>query len=108
MKRACMMLDSQQNLWHNAGINMRKVCLLLCLVSCFSFAKVFAVDILHMKTFTDKDGLSQNTIYHIFQDRQGFMWINAAKWINRYDGQEFRTLWSEKDEEQQSTISPIW
>jgi len=63
--------------------------------------KVFAVEILRIKTFTDKDGLSQNTIYDIFQDRQGFMWINAAKWINRYDGKEFRTMWSEKDEREQ-------
>lgn len=64
--------------------------------------KILAVDILRMKTFTDKDGLSQNTIYHIFQDQQGFMWINAAKWVNRYDGKVFRTLWSEKDEKRQA------
>lgn len=81
---------------------MYKTFLILLFILCSSTTKVLAVDILRMKTFTDKDGLSQNTIYHIFQDHQGFMWINAAKWINRYDGKEFRTLWSEKSEKQQT------
>lgn len=81
---------------------MYKAILILFFVFCSSLVKVFAVDILRMRTFTDKDGLSQNTIYHIFQDQQGFLWINAAKWINRYDGKEFRVLWSEKDEKQQT------
>ncbi|WP_448787278.1 hybrid sensor histidine kinase/response regulator transcription factor [Bacteroides graminisolvens] len=81
---------------------MYKTIWILFIMFCFSNAKAFAVNILHMKNFTEKDGLSQNTIYHIFQDRKGFMWINAAKWINRYDGKEFRTIWSEKDEKQQT------
>lgn len=80
---------------------MYRIFLILLFLFCSFCAKVFAVDILRMKTFTDKDGLSQNTIYYIFQDHQGFMWINAAKWINRYDGKEFRTVWSEKDDGRQ-------
>ena len=80
---------------------MYRTFLIIIFLFCCICPRVSAVDILRIKTFTDKDGLSQNTIYHILQDHQGFMWINAAKWINRYDGKEFRTLWSEKDERQQ-------
>ncbi len=34
------------------------------------------------------EGLSQNSVYCILQDRQGFMWFGAADGLNRYDGYE--------------------
>ena len=36
------------------------------------------------------DGLSQNTIFNIVQDRKGFMWIATMDGLNRYDGYEFK------------------
>ncbi|MDO5035558.1 MAG: two-component regulator propeller domain-containing protein [Porphyromonas sp.] len=36
------------------------------------------------------EGLSQNTVYAIHQDRQGFMWFGTKDGLNRYDGTNFR------------------
>lgn len=32
------------------------------------------------------EGLSQSSVYSIFQDKQGFMWFGTADGLNRYDG----------------------
>ena len=38
---------------------------------------------------TQKQGLSQNTVLCILQDRQGFMWFGTQDGLNRYDGYDF-------------------
>ncbi len=43
----------------------------------------------HLST---EDGLSQNTVFSIEQDRQGFMWFGTKVGLNRYDGYGFKTF----------------
>lgn len=38
---------------------------------------------------TAEQGLSQNTVYTIAQDGQGFMWFGTRNGLNRYDGYRF-------------------
>ncbi len=38
---------------------------------------------------TTDDGLSQNHVYAILQDHQGFMWFATRDGLNRYDGNSF-------------------
>ena len=38
---------------------------------------------------TSNDGLSENRIYSILQDRRGFMWFATQDGLNRYDGNTF-------------------
>ena len=38
---------------------------------------------------TTKDGLSQNRVPAIMQDRLGFMWFSTGEGLNRYDGHSF-------------------
>ena len=41
--------------------------------------------------YSVSDGLSQNTVMAILQDREGFMWFGTWDGLNRFDGYEFRT-----------------
>ena len=34
------------------------------------------------------NGLSQNTVHAILQDKQGFMWFGTKDGLDRYDGKE--------------------
>lgn len=36
------------------------------------------------------EGLSQNSVYSIYQDKKGYIWIGTADGLNRYDGAEIR------------------
>ncbi len=40
---------------------------------------------------TVDDGLSQNLVLFIHQDRQGFLWFGSAGGLDRFDGIEFKT-----------------
>lgn len=41
--------------------------------------------------YSVEDGLSQNTVMAILQDREGFMWFGTWDGINRFDGYNFTT-----------------
>ncbi len=38
---------------------------------------------------TIEEGLSQNAVYALLQDRQGFLWVGTKDGLNRYDGYAF-------------------
>ena len=42
------------------------------------------------ETFTVKEGLSENVVHSLFQDKKGFLWIGTHEGLNRYDGYEFK------------------
>lgn len=44
----------------------------------------------YFRTMDIKNGLSQNTVYQILQDKKGFMWFGTKDGLNRYDGLSFR------------------
>ncbi|MCJ8270167.1 MAG: hypothetical protein MJK04_12285, partial [Psychrosphaera sp.] len=52
-------------------------------------APLRAADPLVVRQLTVEDGLSQSTIYDIYQDHYGFIWMGSENGINRYDGHEF-------------------
>ena len=47
------------------------------------------------RTVDIRNGLSQNSVNDIFQDRTGFVWIGTKDGLNRYDGHSFRVYNSE-------------
>jgi signal transduction histidine kinase/CheY-like chemotaxis protein/streptogramin lyase len=41
---------------------------------------------------TIDDGLSDNSVYHVLQDRLGFIWATTVQGINKFDGMSFTTF----------------
>lgn len=71
---------------------MKKVLILLiCLIfyPILCCAQV-ADDHYYFKNLSVQNGLSQNTVNAILQDKQGFMWFGTKDGLNRYDGLSFR------------------
>jgi len=42
-----------------------------------------------LEQLTTHDGLSQNTVRCLMQDKKGFIWIGTLNGLNRYDGKKF-------------------
>ncbi|MFC2053289.1 two-component regulator propeller domain-containing protein, partial [Chloroflexota bacterium] len=47
---------------------------------------------------TTEDGLSNNAIWGIAQDRLGFMWIGTYSGLNRFDGSSFKVYRHDPDD----------
>lgn len=72
---------------------MKRLTLILLLGLCLWAAlPVGAQEAVHyyFRTMDIRNGLSQNTVYQILQDRKGFMWFGTKDGLNRYDGLSFR------------------
>jgi signal transduction histidine kinase/streptogramin lyase/CheY-like chemotaxis protein len=60
----------------------------------------------HFIHLTSDDGLAQNSIEAILQDRQGFMWIGTPAGLSRYDGYRFTTY--RNDPVNPNSLSQNW
>lgn len=49
-------------------------------------------DILHFEQFATPEGLPNNIVQQIYQDKDGFIWIATAYGLFRYDGYDINTL----------------
>jgi Signal transduction histidine kinase len=60
--------------------------IILVLIFCFD------LDAQHLKFnhYNDKNGLSHNSVRHIIQDQQGFLWLGTFSGLNRFDGYQFK------------------
>ena len=52
--------------------------------------------IAHIKNFSIEEGISHNSVQHIFEDHRGFIWISTRYGLNRFDGKEFKWYTHEK------------
>jgi hypothetical protein len=52
---------------------------------------------------TIDDGLSDSSVYHILQDRLGFIWATTVNAINKYDGMSFTTYMPQASVDSQNT-----
>lgn len=64
---------------------------------------------LNFKNIDNKQGLSQNGVRTIFQDRDGYMWFGTHYGLNRYDGLNIKTYYagSSFNELSDNTITSI-
>ena len=70
--------------------------ILTLLISLFFFIYSYGIqnDIVNFKNIDNKQGLSQNGITAIFQDRDGYMWFGTHYGLNRYDGINIRSFYA--------------
>ncbi|MEO9891393.1 two-component regulator propeller domain-containing protein [Aurantibacter sp.] len=67
---------------------LKKYFLLLFLLSIGNY--LFAQQI-KFEHYNDNDGLSHNSVRHIKQDKNGFLWLGTFSGLNRFDGFEFKS-----------------
>src|SRR5258706_2223216 len=57
------------------------------------FFTAFSQDIIpRFETLGVNEGLSQNSVYAVYQDKRGYMWFGTADGLNRYDGDEIKVF----------------
>lgn len=69
--------------------------LLFILAGNFSFGTEFSQ--LRFNHFTVEQGLSQNTILSVVEDKYGFIWLGTWEGVNRFDGYNFKVFRAEED-----------
>ncbi len=73
---------------------MTRISFKILFVLCILVMPIKAQDVLHyyFRTLDIRNGLSQNTVNTILQDRKGFMWFGTKDGLNRFDGLSFRVF----------------
>jgi signal transduction histidine kinase/ligand-binding sensor domain-containing protein/CheY-like chemotaxis protein len=71
-------------------------CLLFLLL--ILFYQVKAQETFEFERLDSSDGLSDNEVLCIHQDKEGFMWIGSFSGLNRYDGNSFKTFRQENSD----------
>lgn len=74
--------------------------LIIMAISIFDY-RVMAISIedknMSFERITIEDGLSQASIYSLFQDSKGYMWIGTADGLNRYNGKKIEIYRKRED-----------
>lgn len=60
------------------------------------------------KAYTISDGLSHNIILRIRQDSRGFLWLGTWEGLNRFDGQEFKKYYHERNNPNSLPHDLVW
>ncbi|MCB0457701.1 MAG: histidine kinase, partial [Flavobacteriaceae bacterium] len=70
--------------------------------------KLYAQSDLLYQNYTVENGLESNTIFDLFQDQRGYIYIAHDKGINTFNGLAFGKLSSEIESKTQSNITPFY
>ena len=74
-----------------------KTFLLTVFLTVLTYTSLLASVEIQSKRLTTSDGLSNNTVRHIYQDSKGFIWMSTLNGLNRYDGNSFITIQPRND-----------
>lgn len=70
-------------------------------------SNVFSQSI-YFNRLTTEDGLSNNTVYEIIQDRLGFLWFATDDGLNRFDGYDFKIFRHDPTNENSISDNSVW
>jgi signal transduction histidine kinase/ligand-binding sensor domain-containing protein/DNA-binding response OmpR family regulator len=79
----------------------------LSLFTLILFTHVLSAQHIAIEQLSTLNGLSQNTVRCILQDKTGFIWFGTINGLNRYDGYKFMTFKPETDKSNLLTDSRI-
>ena len=85
---------------------VEKVVTYLCLIA-FLYTNQFAQNI-PFANLTTKDGLSNNKVISILQDKTGFLWFGTEDGLNRFDGYEFKVYRNNPADSNSISGNNIW
>jgi ligand-binding sensor domain-containing protein/signal transduction histidine kinase len=66
------------------------------------------IETVHFRSYVTDQGLSQATARAFAQDRTGFIWIGTQDGLNRFDGYEFRTYKTDRDDPWSLSQNHVW
>jgi signal transduction histidine kinase/DNA-binding response OmpR family regulator/ligand-binding sensor domain-containing protein len=61
----------------------------------------------NVRQFTTAEGLSNDQVLSLLQDKEGFIWVGTKYGLNRFDGHEFRTFTKESHGLQSNVINQL-
>ena len=73
---------------------MQRILTLLVTLLFYAYSYGIQRDNINFKNIDNNQGLSQNGITAIFQDRDGYMWFGTHYGLNRYDGMNIRSFYA--------------
>jgi len=76
----------------------RRICLVGFLVLNFFRLHLYAQDCT-VTHYSVNDGLSQSSVYHFLEDRNGLMWIGTGDGLNLFNGYEFKVFKHQMEQE---------
>lgn len=86
---------------------IRKIFEFYLIISVVTTINIFAQKIFFQRLSTE-DGLSNNLINDILQDKNGFLWIATDDGLNRYDGYEFKIFRNNPSDSNSLSDNSIW
>ncbi len=83
----------------------RVICLFIVTILCLNGIQSQSVRFNHLST---EDGLSNNIVYEIIQDRLGFLWFATDDGLNRFDGYDFKIYHHDPLRKNSISDNSIW
>lgn len=79
---------------------------LILLIANLSLAKDYKEFVVKFSNISIEDGLSQSSVYSVFQDEYGFIWFGTEDGLNRYNGYDFTVY--RNDPTNPNSLSSNW
>lgn len=71
-------------------------------------SKIIFPQSINFQKISTSDGLSNNLIYDIIQDKTGFIWIATDNGLNRFDGYDFKIFRGNPKDENSLADNSVW